>query len=235
MGDQATRVGENLSPKISIIVPLRNEAKQLPALLEHLQHWRERDCEVLLVDGDSSDASVAIATAAGWSPLRVPPGRARQMNAGAKVASGDLLVFLHADTRLPADADKHLYKALQRYRWGRFNVVIEGQPRMLGVIAFCMNWRSRLSGIATGDQALFVDAALFRAIGGFADQPLMEDVELCRRLKVEAAPCCLHARVTTSGRRWLAAGIWPTIWLMWRLRWAYWRGESAVKLARSYR
>jgi class 3 adenylate cyclase len=126
--------------------------------------------------------------------------------------------------------------------WGRFDVRIVGDgggdSAMFPVIAALMNLRSRLSGIATGDQAIFVRRALFEQLGGYAEQPLMEDVELCRRLKAlpaAGAPACLRERVATSGRRWLSHGVWRTIVLMWRLRWRYWRGASPEQLARLYR
>jgi rSAM/selenodomain-associated transferase 2 len=148
----------------------------------------------------------------------------------------DCVLFLHADTRLPADADRIVLDAVQRgASWGRFDVRIEGRSRWLPVVAALMNARSRLSGIATGDQAIFVTRAAFDRVGGFPDQPLMEDIEISRRLRRLARPACLRARVVTSGRRWDTHGAWRTIVLMWRLRWAYWRGAPAQELARRYR
>jgi len=162
-------------------------------------------------------------------------GRARQMNAGAQACGGALLLFLHADTRLPEAADAMVRAALAVQAWGRFDVRIDGRPLMLRVVAALMNLRSRLSGIATGDQAIFVRRDVFEAVGGFPDQPLMEDIELsCRLLRV-SRPACLRARVRTSGRRWEQRGVWRTIALMWRLRWAYWRGVPAERLAEAYR
>jgi len=164
-------------------------------------------------------------------------GRARQMNAGAAAADGEVLLFLHADTQLPADADVAVRAALAdgRRAWGRFDVRIAGRAPMLRVVAGLMNLRSRLTGIATGDQAMFVRRQLFQRVGGFPDQPLMEDIELSRRLRALAPPCCLRQRVVTSGRRWETRGVWRTIFLMWRLRWRYWRGESPQALAEAYR
>ena len=158
------------------------------------------------------------------------------MNAGAAAARGDALLFLHADTRLPAGAEAALQQALrQGARWGRFDVRIEGRSAWLPMIATLMNLRSRLSGIATGDQAIFVETALFRRLGGYAALPLMEDIELSSRLRVDSRPACLRERVLTSGRRWESRGVWRTVWLMWRLRWLYWRGTPAEELARAYR
>lgn len=157
------------------------------------------------------------------------------MNAGAAVARGDALVFLHADTRLPEGAARLIGDALKRRLWGRFDVHIAGRPRMLRVIAGLMNLRSRLTGVVTGDQALFVQRAAFAAAGGFPDQPLMEDIELSKRLKRLGPPACLRARIVTSGRRWEARGLRRTVLLMWRLRLDYWRGVPAELLAERYR
>jgi rSAM/selenodomain-associated transferase 2 len=222
---------------LSIIVPMLNEAAALPALLAHLGRWQACGCEVLLVDGGSDDRSAAIARAAGFAVLSSARGRARQMNAGAQVARGEVLLFLHADTRLPEGADEAVGAALARPGavWGRFDVRIDGRLWMLPAVAALMNLRSRLTGIATGDQAIFVRRDAFETVGGFADQPLMEDIDLSRRLGRLVRPACLRARVLTSGRRWEQRGVWRTIFLMWRLRWAYWRGVAAETLAEAYR
>ena len=155
------------------------------------------------------------------------------MNAGASTASGDSFLFLHADTRLPPDADRLIERALERRRWGRFDVRIEG-GMALAVVAFFMNWRSRISGIATGDQGIFVARTAFESIGGFPDLPLMEDVELSARLKKISPPACITRRATTSGRRWQRHGVLRTILLMWRLRLAYFLGARPDELARRY-
>jgi rSAM/selenodomain-associated transferase 2 len=161
------------------------------------------------------------------------------MNAGAARARADVLLFLHADTRLPPLADVLVLQAVQRSDkgacWGRFDVRIEGRPWMLRVVAVLMNLRSRASGIATGDQAIFITREAFERVGGFPEQVLMEDIEISRRLKRLGRPACLRARVCTSGRRWEQRGVWRTIVLMWRLRWRYWRGESPARLAEAYR
>lgn len=222
--------------KLSIIIPMLNEAPDLPGVLARLP-LRGCHCEVLLVDGGSSDDSVAIARQAGFKVLETTPGRARQMNAGAAAADGDLLLFLHADTVLPPLALQAIQTALadSRHQWGRFDVSISGRHPMLKVIAGMMSLRSRLTGIATGDQAIFVRREAFIRVGGFPDQPLMEDIEISKRLKAVSAPACLRHRASTSGRRWESRGLWRTIWLMWRLRFAYWRGAPAEQLARAYR
>ena len=226
---------EERAEALAIVVPMLDEAATLPALLVHLAGWRARGCEVVLVDGGSRDDSVEMARAAGFRVLIAERGRARQMNAGAQACGGALLLFLHADTRLPEAADAMVRAALAVQAWGRFDVRIDGRPLMLRVVAALMNLRSRLSGIATGDQAIFVRRDVFEAVGGFPDQPLMEDIELsCRLLRV-SRPACLRARVRTSGRRWEQRGVWRTIALMWRLRWAYWRGVPAERLAEAYR
>lgn len=218
--------------KLSVIIPVLNEAGNLPQLLSVLNH-----CEVIVVDGGSDDGSCQLVQDAGFTLIKSEPGRARQMNAGAAAASGDTLLFLHADTRLPPDGLDALSAALadKKYVWGRFDVEITGRPLMLKVIATLMNWRSRLTGIATGDQAMFIRRQAFETLGGFPDQPLMEDIELSKRLLTVSRPACLYQRVSTSGRRWESRGVWRTIWLMWRLRWLYWRGVSPGVLAERYR
>lgn len=233
---------------LSVVVPMLNEAAALPELLAHLQALQADGCEVLLVDGGSHDGSAAMARAAGFTVVDAARGRARQMNAGARQAGGEVILFLHADTRLPDQAAQQVAQALGvppgaraapprsgAPMWGRFDVRISGRSPWLSVVARMMNLRSRLSGIATGDQAIFVRRSAFEACGGFPDQPLMEDIELSRRLKRLSRPACLRARVTTSGRRWESRGVWRTIVLMWRLRLAYWLGASAESIARAYR
>ncbi|MGO1232671.1 MAG: TIGR04283 family arsenosugar biosynthesis glycosyltransferase [Marinobacter sp.] len=221
---------------LTIIVPVLNEIETLPALIEHLKHWQSRGAEVLVVDGHSDDQTAAEARSMGFSVIESPRGRAAQMNAGAQASQARNLVFLHADTRLPEQADHKILTALRdsEVAWGRFDVQIEGKSKWLPIIAWFMNTRSRLTGIATGDQTLFMTRQAFEEVGGFPDQPLMEDIEISRRLKQIASPMCLWEKVTTSGRRWDARGGWCTIWLMWQLRWAYWRGTPAEQLAERY-
>jgi rSAM/selenodomain-associated transferase 2 len=220
---------------LSIIIPVLNEVAQLPELLTRLAPLQARGAQVLVVDGGSRDGSAQLPRS-GVEWLQSAPGRARQMNAGAAQARGEVLLFLHADTQLPALVDQLLAQALATDRvWGRFDVRISGRAWLLPMVAFMMNHRSRLTGIATGDQAMFVRRETFEALGGFAEQPLMEDIELSMRLRRIGAPACLRAKVITSGRRWESRGVWRTIFLMWRLRWAYWRGVPASRLAEAYR
>lgn len=228
-----------MKPVLSIVIPALNEAAGIEATLQALQPLRARGVELMLADGGSSDATPALARPWVDAVVDAPRGRALQMNAGAAQARADVLLFLHADTRLPPLADVLVLQAMQGVGggacWGRFDVRIEGRPWMLRVVAWLMNLRSRLSGIATGDQALFVTRVAFEQVGGFPVQPLMEDIEISRRLKRLGPPACLSARVCTSGRRWEQHGVWRTIVLMWRLRWRYWRGESPARLAEAYR
>jgi rSAM/selenodomain-associated transferase 2 len=220
---------------LSVIVPTLNEAAQLEATLAPLQCARASDIEILVVDGGSADGTRELATALADRVLAVEPGRARQMNAGARAARGEALLFLHADTRLPAGAPAAVAAALgQGAHWGRFDVHISGRHPLLKVIAWFMNARSRLTGIATGDQALFVSRQAFDAVGGFPDQPLMEDIELCARLKRLAPPACLALRVATSGRRWERHGVLRTVALMWWLRARYFLGASPEAIHRAY-
>jgi rSAM/selenodomain-associated transferase 2 len=223
--------------KLSVVVPMLNEAPALPDLLEHLLPLRRGGVEVVLVDGGSEDGSVAIATRAGFEVVRAERGRARQMNAGAAATSGDVLLFLHADTRLPDGAIRLIDTALADGRrvWGRFDVGFDVRTWTMDATAFLMNLRSCLSGIATGDQALFMTRPAFDAVGGFPDQPLMEDVEITSRLRRRSRPACIRRPVLTSARRWQSRGPWRTILLMWRLRLAYWFGASPADLERQYR
>lgn len=224
---------------LAIVMPVLNEAAGIEAALRALAPLRARGARVVVADGGSTDDTLVQARRFdSVEVIQAPRGRAAQMNAGAQAATGDgVLLFLHADTTLPPEADRLIAQALagRRHVWGRFDVRIAGRPWMLRVVAVFMNARSRWSGIATGDQALFMTRAAFDAVGGFPEQPLMEDIEMSRRLKALSPPACLRARVTTSGRRWENRGVWRTIALMWRLRWAYWRGASPQALARRYK
>lgn len=232
---------------LSIIVPVLDEQEQIVATLDNLLAQRGAaqavfagGIELLVVDGGSGDATVSLCSGRADGVIISSRGRSRQLGAGAAQAGGDVLLFVHADTRLPADGLRSLGEQLARHplaRWGRFDVKIAGRSRMFPVISTLMNLRSAWSGIATGDQAMFVRRSSFDAVGGFPDQPLMEDIELSRRLLrlPGGRPLRLRARVTTSGRRWESRGVWKTIWLMWSLRWRYWRGTPAEVLAKVYR
>ena len=223
-------------PSLSIIVPVLNEAPNIVAALTALAPLRARSAEVIVVDGGSRDDTLALGTSLADHILTAPRGRASQMNAGAAVAHGNVLLFLHADTRLPPDADRLIIDGLAQSgrAWGRFDVAIAGAHPLFPVIAAFMNMRSRATGIATGDQAMFVTRDAFAATGGFPDIALMEDITLARHLKRVSPPLCLAARVTTSGRRWEKRGIARTMLLMWRLRLAYFFGAKPEDLARRY-
>lgn len=214
---------------VSIVVPLLNESAVVPELIEHLQGLNT--AQIIIVDGGSDDNTVELLKQAGLMVVISVAGRANQMNAGAKHASESMLVFLHADTRLPANYRSEIAKAEV---WGRFDVQFDSVSRAMSVIAFFMNWRSRLSAVATGDQAIFVDAAVFDSIGGFPDMPIMEDVALCKRLRQLHAPYSSKAKVTTSARRWLRNGIISTVLKMWWYRLAFFFGVSPSTLKNGY-
>ena len=221
--------------RFSIIIPTLDEASGIVPLLAGLREWREGGAEIIVVDGGSTDGSQEAAAPLASLLLTSRRGRARQMNAGAAKAHGDILVFLHADTRLPPRALESIASAIASgAHWGRFDVRIDGHLRGLRLVAWMMNWRSRLTGIATGDQAIFVTRQAFAQVGGFADLPLMEDIVLSRDLRRISWPACLRQRVNTSGRRWQRHGLLPTILKMWRLRWRFFCGAQPADLAREY-
>jgi rSAM/selenodomain-associated transferase 2 len=222
--------------KLSIIMPVLDESEGIAAALDALADLRALGVEVIVVDGGSRDATVQRARLRADHVISAPRGRALQMNAGAAKASGDVLLFLHADTQLPADAEHVVLNGLQRSGrvWGRFDVRIDGRHPLLTVVGWLMNARSRLTGIATGDQAMFVHREAFQAAGGFAPIPLMEDIALSKRLKRASRPLCLRQRVVTSARRWERNGVLATVLLMWRLRLAYFLGADPVELSRRY-
>jgi rSAM/selenodomain-associated transferase 2 len=217
--------------RLSIIVPTLNEAAAIGATLVALAPLRGHGHEVLVADGGSDDGTRDIAGPLADRVIVGPRGRARQMNAGAAAAAGDAYLFLHADSRLPAGADQLVFHSLEKSPWGRFDVAIEGRSALLPVIAFFMNLRSRLTGIATGDQAIFVRRTAF---DGFPDIALMEDIAFCKAMKRRAAPAALNQKVTTSGRRWERQGVLRTMVLMWRLRLAFSLGADPDELARRY-
>ncbi|MEO8739018.1 MAG: TIGR04283 family arsenosugar biosynthesis glycosyltransferase [Casimicrobiaceae bacterium] len=221
---------------LSIVVPTLNEADGIVSHLASLQPLRRRGTEVIVVDGGSTDGTVELAAPLVDTVFRAKPGRAAQMNAGARIARGDVLLFLHADTRLPEAPDRLIAKVCgdKGQAWGRFDVAIETAHPLLRVVAWSMNWRSRLTGIATGDQAIFVRRRAFEATGGFPEQPLMEDIALSRKLKSIERPGCLRERAITSGRRWERRGVLRTIVLMWWLRAGYWLGVDPGRLAQAY-
>ncbi len=222
---------------ISAIVPALDEGASVIPALESLATVRGRGGEVLLVDGGSGDDTVARARPLVDRVVAAPRGRGVQMNTGAAASAGSILWFVHADSRVDPRAPDDLERAFAdpRVAWSRFGVRLSGERPLFRTIAFMMNRRSCLTGIATGDQAIAVRRCVFEAVGGFPELPLMEDVALSRRLRARARPACLPVRVTTSSRRWEERGAWRTIWLMWRLRLAYWRGADPAWLARRYR
>ena len=223
--------------KVSIILPVLNEETFISETLSALQPLRFSGNELIVVDGGSTDATRALSGPFADRIINAPRGRSRQMNAGAYEARGDILLFLHADTFLPAEADQMVSAAMERQRkgWGRFDVHLSGRDPLLRIVEILMNWRSRLSGIATGDQAIFVRRELFKAVGGFPDIDLMEDIDLSKRLKKYESPLCLRQKVFTSSRRWEKNGILKTIFLMWGLRLAYFLGVDPKHLARWYK
>jgi len=219
---------------LSIIIPVLDEAANIEAALRTLAPLRARGVEVIVADGGSRDGTPELARPLADRVIGAPRGRATQMNAGAAIARGDVLLFLHADTQLSDDADRLVLDGLARtgHAWGRFDVRFDGGG--LALVASMMNLRSRLSGIATGDQAMFVTRAAFEVAGGFPPIALMEDIALSARLKRIGRPLCLAARITTSARRWRRHGILRTILLMWRLRFAYFFGVDPIHLAKAY-
>ena len=217
---------------LSIIVPMLNEEACIATALSAL---RDHDGEIVAVDGGSGDKTLACARPHAAQLLSSPRGRARQMNAGAAVAQGEILLFLHADTILPANAGQAITEAInQGAVWGRFDVCIAGNSAWFPLIAALMNLRSRLTGIATGDQAIFVRRSSFEQIGGFPDIPLMEDIVISQRLKQLARPACLRQKVTTAGRRWEKHGVLRTILSMWWLRLRFFCGADPKNIALEY-
>jgi rSAM/selenodomain-associated transferase 2 len=222
--------------RISVIIPALNEAAGLPHTLAVLQGLRHRGHEVILVDGGSRDATVDVSRPLVDTLLQTAPGRAVQMRAGAQAANGSVFWFLHADTRAPEHADRLIAAALQdgSTRWGRFDVQLSERRVSLRLVAALMNTRSRLSGIATGDQGIFVQRTLYEAAGGFPPLPLMEDIALSRTLRRHGRPAALRQRLRSSARRWEKHGVIRTILLMWSLRLAYFAGVTPDRLARYY-
>jgi rSAM/selenodomain-associated transferase 2 len=222
-------------PLLSLILPVLDEAATLPVQLARLQDLRRRGAEVLVVDGGSADATPVLARPLVDRLITAPRGRAAQMNAGAGAARGQVLLFLHADTTLPPAADALIDAAIAAgAAWGRFDVRIDAHHPLLRLVERMMNWRSRLSGIATGDQAIFVRHDIFTRLGGFPELPLMEDIAFSKLLKRIARPACLRAQVLTSGRRWEKHGVLRTIVLMWSLRASYFLGADPQRLAVRY-
>lgn len=222
--------------KLSIIIPVLNEAEVIAPLIKSLQNLRHRGHEVIVVDGGSRDDTREIAGLFVDQLIHAPAGRALQMNAGAQSADGHILWFLHADSKLPEQADELIFSTLggAAEAWGRFDIRLSGRQKIFRLLEYMINLRSRLSGIATGDQGIFVSASLFNKTGGYPEQPLMEDIALCKRLKKIQPPLCIREKLVTSSRRWEQNGVLSTILLMWRLRAAYFFGVPAEKLVGYY-
>jgi len=223
--------------QISFIIPTLNEATVLAQTLASLrQSTTALNSEIILIDGGSQDQTIAIAAPLTDRIIQTKAGRALQMNAGAQIAQGEWLMFLHADTLLPQNIESIWRDKIMpaKQAWGRFNVRLSGSHPHLQLVAHLMNLRSKMTGIATGDQAIFVRRALFQTIGGYAQIPLMEDIELSKRLKRLSRPLCIDAPLVTSSRRWEQRGIWRTILLMWKLRFLYFLGVSPSRLVKQY-
>ena len=231
----SSRAARSLNPLLTIVIPVLNEARILPARLEDLQFVRCRDVELIVVDGGSTDDSFEISRALSDHVLSAPAGRAKQMNEGARHASSEWLLFLHADTRLEGEAFEALLEALVREPdWGWFDVRIEGKHPLLSLTAAMMNSRAGLTKVATGDQGLFIRKALFDTVGGFPDIRLMEDVALSKALRGVAKSTVVRTPLATDGRRWDQGGWFRTVLKMWGLRFAYWAGVGPDRLADYY-
>jgi len=224
-----------MKPALCIVMPVLDEGERLLKALRGLQPFRQRGVRVVVVDGGSKDNTLQVARDHADLALVAPCGRAAQMNAGAAACPAQVLLFLHADTQLPDNADALVQRAtLARHGWGRFDVHIDSPALKLRVVSGAMNLRSRWTGIATGDQGMFVRHELFTEVGGFPDIPLMEDIALSTALKKLGPPACLRQHITTSARRWERHGVWRTVWLMWCLRAAYFFGADPARLATAY-
>ncbi len=220
---------------ISIIIPTYNEEVGIITFLTKLQALRP-ECELIIVDGGSEDETVTLVEELVDDVVKSDKGRALQMNVGAAMASAPTLLFLHADTFLPKDAFQQIQQAIKKgFQWGRFDIKLTGKSLVLKIVAWMMNKRSCLTGISTGDQALFVDKTLFDELGGYANIALMEDIELSSKLKKQARPYCVKTKVISSSRRWLSFGVTNTILLMWWLRLRYFLGTDPTDLEQLYR
>ena len=221
--------------RASIIIPVLNEEEFLPVMLTSLQSLRANSIEILLSDGGSTDQTVLVSEGLVDKVVNSLPGRAIQMNSAAAEAKGQLLIFLHADTKLPNNIDEIISDLIKaKTQWGFFRIKLSGRAILLRMVERFMNWRSRTWGVGTGDQTHFIQRALFIKEGGYKNIPLMEDVDFCSHFGEIATPFIVNEKVITSSRRWERDGIWQTIWLMWRLRFAYYRGALPVDLVKEY-
>jgi len=220
---------------VSIIIPVLNEEGSIKNLLQQLQVYRQQGHEIIVVDGGSKDNTCSISSPLSDKVITSESGRATQMNNGVTQSRHDILWFLHADTSIPNNAVEKIQLALNKNDWGRFNVKLSGSHIFFRIIEIMMNIRSCAVGIATGDQAIFVKREIFESINGYSNIPLMEDIDLSKRLKNISKPVCLKELLTTSSRRWEENGILSTVFLMWKLRFLYWIGVSADKLVIQYK
>ncbi|MGH1371953.1 MAG: TIGR04283 family arsenosugar biosynthesis glycosyltransferase [Cellvibrionaceae bacterium] len=234
------KAAKSIQPKVSVVIPTYNEAASIEQTLSPLQHLRRSgDIEIVVSDGGSADGTRELVAPMVDRCVNDSQGRAAQMNSGARVSSAELILFLHADTQLPDNFLSPLIKSSgedeNAQAWGFFPVRLSGKHHLFRLIEGCINLRSRLTSMATGDQALFVSRALWRELEGFADIALMEDVDFSRRARKLAKAKVQPSFVTTSSRRWEENGIVSTVVLMWRLRWLYFCGVSPRALAKLYR
>jgi rSAM/selenodomain-associated transferase 2 len=220
--------------RLTIVMPVLDEAAIIAGALQALAPLRARGAEIIVVDGGSRDGTPRLAERLADRVIAGPRGRGAPLNAGVAAGSGAMLLFLHADTTLPEAADRLIDAALCHRAWGRFDIRIAGRHPLLAIVARMVNLRSRATGVATGDQAIFVSREAFLAVGGFPDLPLMEDIAMSRRLKRLCRPSCIATPVVTSGRRWEQNGVLRTIVLMWWLRLAYYVGVEPARLAKRY-
>lgn len=221
---------------ISLILPVRNEARLIREQLQRLQGYRAKGHELIVIDGGSTDGTLGLVRGLADSCEACAPGRSTQMNYGAAAASGDILLFLHADTELPSNADERIFESLaaENRRWGWFDVQLSKPRLAFRIVAAMMNLRSRATSVATGDQALFVERELFEEIGGFPRLELMEDIAISKLLRRQGRPARPSGLATTSSRRWEENGLLSTIWLMWRLRFLYVIGVEPLRLREMY-
>ena len=222
---------------ISIIIPVLNEERVIKTLLQQLQPYRAQGHEVIVVDGGSCDKTVSVSKSLADKVIQSVPGRATQMNHGAAQASNDILWFLHADTTLHQEAIKKIqfYLIDKDKDWGHFNIKLSGENILFRLIEKMINIRSCMTSIVTGDQGIFVKRKSFEQVKGYSALPLMEDIDLSRKLRKISRAVCVKENLTTSSRRWEEKGIISTVFLMWRLRFLYWLGVSADKLAAQYK
>lgn len=223
-------------PILSIIVPVRNHARVIGPVLHALKPFRDRNAEVIVVDGGSNDDTAMLARPLADQVIRSAGGLGHQMNEGARAANGFIFLFLRPETKLPADADTQVMygRARDTSVWGRFDLRIAGRHMLLPLAARYLNWRSRATGIATGEQAIFVQRETFFRVGGFNQLPILEDVELCERLKAISPPICVTSRVIVPGDRYDRDGLWKTLRTMTAMRWRYRMGAKPQDLARRY-